>query len=207
MHSFDHRLPDTHQRSRSARSPGAAQRRPRGPRHSGAVAAAAANRSLQGDRGDRSRKGRRRLPSDECRAAHARLADVSCHARRSDASCSPARCMPRSPASMRWWSAAPAISAGRSPSSSSPSSATVTVAHSKTRDLPAVCRRADLLLVAIGRPEIVRGDWIKPGATVIDIGINRVTGRGGTASSAMSPFRKPSRSPARSRQCRAASVR
>ena len=51
---------------------------------------------------------------------------------------------------------------------------TVTIAHSKTRDLPAVCRRADLLFAAIGRPEMVRGDWIKPGATVIDVGINRV---------------------------------
>jgi methylenetetrahydrofolate dehydrogenase (NADP+)/methenyltetrahydrofolate cyclohydrolase len=52
--------------------------------------------------------------------------------------------------------------------------ATVTVAHSKTRDLAAVCRRADLLVAAIGRPEMVPGDWIKPGATVIDVGINRV---------------------------------
>jgi methylenetetrahydrofolate dehydrogenase (NADP+)/methenyltetrahydrofolate cyclohydrolase len=51
--------------------------------------------------------------------------------------------------------------------------ATVTVAHSKTRDLPAVCRRADLVFAAIGRPEFVRGDWIKPGATVIDVGISR----------------------------------
>ena len=56
---------------------------------------------------------------------------------------------------------------------------TVTIAHSKTRDLPAVCRRADLLVAAIGRPEVVRGDWIKPGATVIDVGINRVPGEGG----------------------------
>jgi methylenetetrahydrofolate dehydrogenase (NADP+) / methenyltetrahydrofolate cyclohydrolase len=54
--------------------------------------------------------------------------------------------------------------------------ATVTVTHSKTRDLPAVCRRADILVAAIGRPEYVRGDWIKPGATVIDVGINRVPG-------------------------------
>jgi methylenetetrahydrofolate dehydrogenase (NADP+)/methenyltetrahydrofolate cyclohydrolase len=54
-------------------------------------------------------------------------------------------------------------------------SATVTVAHSKTRHLPAVCRRADLVFAAIGRPEFVRGDWIKPGATVIDVGVNRVT--------------------------------
>jgi methylenetetrahydrofolate dehydrogenase (NADP+)/methenyltetrahydrofolate cyclohydrolase len=57
--------------------------------------------------------------------------------------------------------------------------ATVTVAHSKTNDLPAVCRDADLLVAAIGRPELVRGDWIKPGATVIDVGINRVAGDGG----------------------------
>jgi len=57
--------------------------------------------------------------------------------------------------------------------------ATVTITHSKTRDLPAVCRRADLLVVAIGRPEMVRGDWIKPGATVIDVGINRVPGASG----------------------------
>ncbi|HET7678735.1 MAG TPA: bifunctional methylenetetrahydrofolate dehydrogenase/methenyltetrahydrofolate cyclohydrolase FolD [Xanthobacteraceae bacterium] len=57
--------------------------------------------------------------------------------------------------------------------------ATVTVAHSKTRDLPALCRRADLLVAAIGRAETIRGDWIKPGATVIDVGINRLAGEGG----------------------------
>jgi methylenetetrahydrofolate dehydrogenase (NADP+)/methenyltetrahydrofolate cyclohydrolase len=57
--------------------------------------------------------------------------------------------------------------------------ATVTVAHSKTRDIEAVCRRADVLVAATGRPEMVRGDWIKPGATVIDVGINRVAGPGG----------------------------
>jgi methylenetetrahydrofolate dehydrogenase (NADP+) / methenyltetrahydrofolate cyclohydrolase len=53
-------------------------------------------------------------------------------------------------------------------------SATVTVAHSKTHDLPAVCRRADLLFAAVGRAEMIKGDWVKPGATVIDVGINRV---------------------------------
>jgi methylenetetrahydrofolate dehydrogenase (NADP+) / methenyltetrahydrofolate cyclohydrolase len=52
--------------------------------------------------------------------------------------------------------------------------ATVTVAHSRTRDLPAECRRADILIAAVGRPEMVQGDWIKPGATVIDVGINRL---------------------------------
>ncbi|MDR3528403.1 MAG: bifunctional methylenetetrahydrofolate dehydrogenase/methenyltetrahydrofolate cyclohydrolase FolD [Rhizomicrobium sp.] len=53
--------------------------------------------------------------------------------------------------------------------------ATVTMAHSKTVDLPAVARRADILVAAIGSPEFVRGSWVKPGATVIDVGINRVT--------------------------------
>lgn len=53
-------------------------------------------------------------------------------------------------------------------------SCTVTVAHSRTRDLPDVCRRADILVAAVGRPEMIKGDWIKPGATVIDVGINRV---------------------------------
>lgn len=52
--------------------------------------------------------------------------------------------------------------------------ATVTIAHSKTRDLPAVCRNADILVAAVGRPEMIRGEWIKPGATVIDVGINRI---------------------------------
>lgn len=51
---------------------------------------------------------------------------------------------------------------------------TVTIAHSKTEDLPSVCRRADILVAAVGQPELVRGHWIKPGATVIDVGINRV---------------------------------
>jgi methylenetetrahydrofolate dehydrogenase (NADP+)/methenyltetrahydrofolate cyclohydrolase len=53
-------------------------------------------------------------------------------------------------------------------------SCTVTIAHSKTHDLPAVLRRGDILVAAVGQPEMVRGDWIKPGATVIDVGINRV---------------------------------
>ena len=59
--------------------------------------------------------------------------------------------------------------------------ATVTVAHSQTRDLAALCRGKDLLFAAMGRPEMVTRDWIKPGATVIDIGINRVAGADGKA--------------------------
>jgi methylenetetrahydrofolate dehydrogenase (NADP+)/methenyltetrahydrofolate cyclohydrolase len=59
--------------------------------------------------------------------------------------------------------------------------ATVTVAHTFTRDLPDYCRRAELMCVAIGAAEFIRGDWIKPGATIIDVGINRVTGTAGKA--------------------------
>ena len=55
---------------------------------------------------------------------------------------------------------------------------TVTVAHSRTRDLAAVCRRADILVAAVGKPELIRGDWIKPGAAVIDVGIHRVDAQG-----------------------------
>ena len=57
--------------------------------------------------------------------------------------------------------------------------ATVTMAHSRSRDLPAIARRAEILVAAIGKPELVKGDWIKPGATVIDVGINRIPAEGG----------------------------
>jgi methylenetetrahydrofolate dehydrogenase (NADP+) / methenyltetrahydrofolate cyclohydrolase len=60
-------------------------------------------------------------------------------------------------------------------------SCTVTIAHSRTRDLPSVCRRADILVPAVGWPEMIRGDWIKPGAVVIDVGINRVEDGGDKA--------------------------
>jgi methylenetetrahydrofolate dehydrogenase (NADP+) / methenyltetrahydrofolate cyclohydrolase len=59
---------------------------------------------------------------------------------------------------------------------------TVTIAHSRTLDLPSVARRADILVAAVGKPEMVRGDWIKPGAIVIDVGINRVAAHGHDAS-------------------------
>lgn len=54
------------------------------------------------------------------------------------------------------------------------SNATVTIAHSRSKDLPAICRRADILVAAVGRPEMVKADWVKEGAVVIDVGINRV---------------------------------
>jgi methylenetetrahydrofolate dehydrogenase (NADP+)/methenyltetrahydrofolate cyclohydrolase len=56
---------------------------------------------------------------------------------------------------------------------------TVTIAHSRTKDLPGVCRRADLLVAAVGRPEMIKGNWVKPGACVIDVGINRIEGENG----------------------------
>ena len=58
-------------------------------------------------------------------------------------------------------------------------SCTVTMAHSRTRDLAEACRRADIVIAAVGRPEMVRGDWLKPGCTVIDVGINRIPTEGG----------------------------
>ena len=60
-------------------------------------------------------------------------------------------------------------------------SCTVTIAHSRTRDLPAVARRADILVAAVGKPEMVRGDWVKPGAVVIDVGVHRVPTADGKA--------------------------
>lgn len=59
-------------------------------------------------------------------------------------------------------------------------SCTVTIAHSRSKDLPAICRGADILVAAVGRSEMVPGDWIKPGATVIDVGINRIERDGKT---------------------------
>jgi methylenetetrahydrofolate dehydrogenase (NADP+)/methenyltetrahydrofolate cyclohydrolase len=56
---------------------------------------------------------------------------------------------------------------------------TVTLAHSRSRDIPAILRRADILVAAVGRPQFVRGDWLKPGVVIIDIGINRVEVAGG----------------------------
>ena len=56
---------------------------------------------------------------------------------------------------------------------------TVTIAHSRTKDLPGLCRSADILIAAVGRPQMIKGDWIKPGAAVIDVGINRIEAEGG----------------------------
>ncbi len=98
-------------------------------------------------------------------------------------SCTPAGCMKLLETAGIETAGAEAVVIGRSMIVGKPmalllmaktSNATVTVAHSRSRDLPAVCRRADILIAAVGRPEMVKADWVKPGAVVIDVGVNRV---------------------------------
>ena len=95
--------------------------------------------------------------------------------------CTPLGCLHMLKAELGSLSGTNAVVIGRSNNVGKPmaqlligESATVTVAHSRTKDLPDVVRRADIVVAAVGRPEMVRGDWIKPGAIVIDVGINRV---------------------------------
>jgi len=97
--------------------------------------------------------------------------------------CTPLGCLLLLDASLPALAGLSAVVVGRSNIVGKPVSAllvrrscTVTIAHSQTRALPEVCRRADILIAAVGKPELVRGDWIKPGAVVIDVGINRVAG-------------------------------
>lgn len=96
-------------------------------------------------------------------------------------SCTPAGCLKLLATSGTSINGAEAVVIGRSMLVGKPvamlllaQNATVTIAHSRTRDLPAVCRRADILIPAVGRPEMVKADWVKPGATIIDVGINRI---------------------------------
>jgi methylenetetrahydrofolate dehydrogenase (NADP+)/methenyltetrahydrofolate cyclohydrolase len=100
--------------------------------------------------------------------------------------CTPLGCLLMLKAELGNLSGARAVVLGRSNIVGKPMAAlllrescTVTVAHSRTRDLPEECRRADILVAAVGQPEMVRGGWIKPGATVIDVGVNRVPGEAG----------------------------
>ncbi|WP_193210466.1 bifunctional methylenetetrahydrofolate dehydrogenase/methenyltetrahydrofolate cyclohydrolase FolD [Luteolibacter marinus] len=97
--------------------------------------------------------------------------------------CTPAGCMRLLAAAGVKTAGAEAVVIGRSMIVGKPmalllmakgSDATVTVAHSRSRDLPAICRRADIIVAAVGRPEMVKADWVKDGAVVIDVGINRV---------------------------------
>ena len=100
--------------------------------------------------------------------------------------CTPLGCLRLLEATLGDISGADAIVIGRSNIVGRPmasllisASATVTVAHSRSRDLPALTRRADIVVAAVGRPEMVRGSWLKPGCTVIDVGINRVAKESG----------------------------
>lgn len=97
--------------------------------------------------------------------------------------CTPAGCMKLLEVSGIQTSGAEAVVIGRSMIVGKPmalllvskvANATVTIAHSRSKDLPGICRRADILIAAVGRPEMVKADWVKPGAVVIDVGINRV---------------------------------
>ncbi len=97
--------------------------------------------------------------------------------------CTPAGCMRLLAAAGVKTAGAEAVVIGRSMIVGKPmalllmakgSDATVTVAHSRSRDLPAICRRADIIIAAVGRPEMVKADWVKEGAVVIDVGINRI---------------------------------
>ena len=97
--------------------------------------------------------------------------------------CTPAGCMRLLAAAGVETNGAEAVVIGRSMIVGKPmamllvannSNATVTIAHSRSKDLPAICRRADIVVAAVGRPDMVKADWIKPGAVVIDVGINRV---------------------------------
>ena len=100
--------------------------------------------------------------------------------------CTPYGCLLLLRASLGSLAGADAVVLGRSAIVGKPMAAllllencSVTIAHSKSRDLPALIRRADIVVAAVGRPGLVRGAWVKPGATVIDVGINRVTGADG----------------------------
>ena len=173
MQGFDHRLAaDTPQADVEALL-ARAQRRPARVGHPAPAPDAGAHRRQRPDLADRPRQGRRRAHAGLRRPAReGPPGPAPVHARRAAWSCSTATTS-SSRAPRRSSSAARTSSASRSPRCCSPRNATVTVCHSRTRDLPAVCRRADVLVAAVGRPRMVQGDWVKPGATVIDVGINR----------------------------------
>jgi len=131
--------------------------------------------------------------------------------------CTPAGCMALLERAGAELSGANAVVLGRSNIVGMPvalllvkANATVTICHSRTRDLPSVVREADVIVAAIGQPEFVKKDWVKPGAIVIDVGINQKedpSANAATASWAMSPSMRLPKSPAPSPPCRAVSDR
>ena len=178
MRSFDHRLPATTSEGRAAGADRAPQRRSDGPRHPGA-ACRCPRRSIRRTSSPRSIRQRTSTASIPVNAGRLSTGLPAL------APCTPLGCVLLAKTVQPSLAGLEAVVIGRSNIVGKPlaqlllaENATVTMAHSKTRDLPAVCRRADLLFAAVGRPEMVRGDWVKPGATVIDVGINRVPARG-----------------------------
>ena len=175
MRSFEHKLPDTVDQATLV---ALVERLNRDPAVNGILVQLPLpppDRPRRGDRDDRSGQGCRWLPCRERRPAgagasrHGALHAAGLH----DAS---AR-YDRRPEGVEGAGARPLLHRRRPMASLLlAADCTVTIAHSRTQDLAGECRRADILVAAVGRPEMVRGDWIKPGATVIDVGINRVAG-------------------------------
>ena len=179
MRSFDHRLPATTSEAELLALIARLNADPDGARHPGAAAAARADRRTEGA-SPRSIRPRTSTASTRSMPAGSSAGLPAL------APCTPLGCVLLAKTVQPSLAGLEAVVIGRSNIVGKPlaqlllaENATVTIAHSKTRDLPAVCRRADLLFAAVGRPEMVRRDWVKPGATVIDVGINRVPGEDG----------------------------
>ena len=175
MRPFDFHLPVATSEAELLGLIAKAQRRCRRERHPGAVAAAAAD---QHRRASSPASIRTRMSTDFTRSMPARLMTGL----PALVPCTPIACLKLINTVHKSLVGVDALMIGRSHIVGNPLSqvllnenATVTVAHTHTRHLPELCRRAELMCVAIGCAEFIRGDWIKPGATVIDVGINRVT--------------------------------
>ncbi len=197
------RLPADTDPGRPARRHRRPERRPGGGRHPGATAAAAAHRQPArcSRRSTRPRTSTASTPSMSAGCRRHGAAGALHAARRHEA----AGRMPASrwPAPARWCSGRSAIVGKPVAAMLLAANATVTIAHSRTRDLAAECRRAEILVAAVGRPEMVRGDWIADGAAVIDVGINRAAGWPAGRRLRHRGVRRACRG--RSRRCRAAS--
>ena len=178
MLSFEHKLPADTPEAALLALIGELNRTPGRARHPGAAAAAQAHRRREGHRGDRSGQGRRRLSPRQHRAPGVgRQGAGAVHANGLPDPGQVGRAQARGAGGRRHRPLQHRRQAGGADAAGE--SCTVTIAHSRTRDLPAVVRRADLVVAAVGRPEMVRGSWIKPGAIVIDVGIQRITGPDG----------------------------
>ena len=172
MEGFNHPLAGRHAAGRGRGADRAAQRRPAGQRDPAPAAGARPPRRRASDRADPRRQGRRRPDGGQRRAAGAGPRGAAAvHAERRDAAADGGgrdrrgrRGGRRRPLEPVRQADGPAAARGQRHRD---------VCHSRTRDLGEVCRRADILIAAVGRAEMVGGDWVKPGATVIDVGINR----------------------------------